>query len=319
MKEMISIIIPIYNAEKNLRVCLDSIMHQTYNNFEVILINDGSTDSSSQIIKEYLKKDNRFKCFNQKNSGVAIARNNGIKYAKSKFLMFMDNDDKIDNNYLESMLNEMDEKTDIVIDGYKRETYDGKILFERKMENSPICKYIQNACWGKLYRKDIITKSKACFLNSPIADDFYFDAILYNSTAKIKYVNLLGYHWLFNNESLSNTSNKGLKYTEDLINVFESITKDISNKNDELEFFYLRSFMYYILFSCKKVSKNIIYASYDRLFNYLKDVYPNYQRNKYIGIFKKGDNFKVRIIIVLFIFLQRLNLIKPFIYLYSRI
>lgn len=319
MNEKISIIIPIYNAEKNLRICLDSLLEQTYTNFEVIMINDGSTDNSSKIMEEYSKKDNRFKCFNQKNSGVAITRNNGLKHAKSKFIMFMDNDDKIDSNYLKLMLSNMDSNTDIVIDGYKRETYDGKILFERKMQNSPICKYIQNACWGKLYRKEIIKKSNASFLDSPIADDFYFDAIIYNSTEKIKYVNLLGYHWLFNKESLSNTSNKGLKYTNDLLNVFKKIDSDVSNKNDELEFFYLRSFMYYILFSCKKVSKETIYESYDKLFNYLKEVYPNYRKNKYVGIFKKGDDFKVRIIIVMFIFLQRIRLIKPFIYLYSRI
>jgi len=100
----ISVIIPVYNMEKYLNECLDSVINQTLKNIEIICVNDGSIDNSLKILKEYERKDKRIKIINQENKGVAIARNNAIDMSKGEFISFLDSDDKIiNNNSLENL------------------------------------------------------------------------------------------------------------------------------------------------------------------------------------------------------------------------
>lgn len=103
-KPEISIIVPVYNVQEYLGVCLDSILAQTYLNFELILVNDGSTDNSIYICQEYAKRDDRITVISQKNSGVSAARNSGLKIAKGNWIAFVDSDDWIEPNYLYKLL-----------------------------------------------------------------------------------------------------------------------------------------------------------------------------------------------------------------------
>lgn len=102
-RPLISVIVPVYNVEKYLYRCLHSIYEQTYNNIEVILVDDGSTDSSLQLLREYTKKDSRFKVIHQKNMGLSAARNTGIRYSKGEYLTFIDSDDYVTHDYIEYM------------------------------------------------------------------------------------------------------------------------------------------------------------------------------------------------------------------------
>ena len=102
-KELVSIIVPIYNVENYLRQCLDSIQKQTYQNFECLLINDGSPDNSADICREYVEKDSRFQYFEKENGGLSDARNHGIRKSKGSYLTFVDSDDWIDSSYLETL------------------------------------------------------------------------------------------------------------------------------------------------------------------------------------------------------------------------
>ena len=113
--ELISIIVPIYNVENYLRMCLDSIQNQTYQNFECILVNDGSTDSSQQIAEEYLV-DSRFKLINQSNKGLSGARNTGISHIReeSTFISFVDSDDYIYPDFLETLIEHIEDDVDII-------------------------------------------------------------------------------------------------------------------------------------------------------------------------------------------------------------
>lgn len=317
-KDKISVIIPVYNAEKYLENCINSIFNQNYKNYEIILVNDGSTDNSLSICEKLKKESNKVKIINQKNSGVATTRNKGLLEATGDYIIFMDNDDIISEDFFNKFLEENDNDYDIIIGGYVRETYEGKKIFERKLMNDDVAPYIQLACWGKLYKASYIKKFS--FLESPIADDFYFNVLAYNSGAKIKVISYIGYHWLYNGESLSNTKNKNLKYTEDLIYVLDTIKKDVNDSSDILEYFYLRSIIYYLLFACKSVSMKKIKKSYDYMFNWLKEINKKYYKNKYIGIFKNNsEQLSVKIAIRVFIFLQKIHLIKFFLFIYSKI
>ena len=103
MNELVSIVVPIYNVEKYLSKCIDSLISQTYKNLEIILVNDGSTDQSGEIAQQYAKQDSRIRYIVQKNKGLGGARNTGLEYAKGNYILFIDSDDYIRNNMVEKM------------------------------------------------------------------------------------------------------------------------------------------------------------------------------------------------------------------------
>ena len=98
-----SIIIPAYNAEKYLENCLNSVVNQTFNDFEVIVINDGSKDNTQKIIDNYIKDNKYIKCINQKNSGLSASRNNGLDMASGEYIVYLDSDDSINLEFLENI------------------------------------------------------------------------------------------------------------------------------------------------------------------------------------------------------------------------
>ena len=161
----ISIIVPIYNAEKYLSQCLDSILLQTYTDFELLLIDDGSTDDSGKVCDKYAKTDRRIKAFHKKNAGVSSARNFGIDRARGKYVSFIDADDWIKPEFLGTFIKYIDEDVDLYIQGYidrdkvlrlpsysvlrgKEEICEGIYKLEEQA--------ILGLIWNKLYRLDLI-------------------------------------------------------------------------------------------------------------------------------------------------------------------
>ena len=118
----ISVIVPVYNVEKWLNMCIDSILAQSYKNLEIILVNDGSTDKSKDICDQYLKEDNRVKVFDILNSGQSVARNIGLKEAKGDYILFIDSDDYIsDKAIIEKFINILDSNNyDFIYKSYCR-------------------------------------------------------------------------------------------------------------------------------------------------------------------------------------------------------
>ena len=123
MKPVISVIIPVYNVEKYIRQCVDSVLEQSYKDFELILVDDGSPDNSPAICDEYAQKDTRVSVIHQKNLGVSAARNNGIRHAKGEWITFVDSDDWVDTDYLEKFELDKDD-ADLIIQGL--EYYDNR-------------------------------------------------------------------------------------------------------------------------------------------------------------------------------------------------
>ena len=154
--DKVTIIIPVYNAEKTIEKCISSVLNQTYKNLEILVIDDGSKDNSFEVIKSI--DDPRIKAIKKKNEGVAVTRNKGIKMALGKYIMFIDNDDFIDEDYVETHVNNIKDN-DIVISGYRRPNEEGKIILELKLEDTPYSKMLVFAPWAKLYRKDFLIKN----------------------------------------------------------------------------------------------------------------------------------------------------------------
>ena len=165
---MITVIVPVYNVCKYLDKCIGSLVDQTYENIEIILIDDGSVDGSTDICDKWAAKDSRIVVVHQANAGVSQARNAGLKLAKGEFLAFVDADDFVDRDYLESLLLPMrDPEIGVTICGYNS-IIDGKVALQRDTEakavadiTTTVSACIDNYCWGlfvwnKLYRRELI-------------------------------------------------------------------------------------------------------------------------------------------------------------------
>ena len=142
-KPAISVIIPVYNAQDGIKRCVDSLLNQSFKNFEIILLNDGSKDNSLNILKEYELKYSFVRVIDKQNEGVAVTRNKGILLAEGEYTMFMDNDDFVDSDYIETFYQAIHEKNlDLVIGGYKRVNQDNQIIFSQDIQKSKWSKYI---------------------------------------------------------------------------------------------------------------------------------------------------------------------------------
>ena len=138
-KSLISIIIPVFNMEDKLNKCIQSVINQTYDNLEIILVNDGSKDNSLKICENYKNIDNRIKLISINNNGVSNARNIGIKNATGKYIGFVDSDDYIDNDMFETLYNNIkDNNADLSIIGYQIETIDNKVIKNTNLDHSTI-------------------------------------------------------------------------------------------------------------------------------------------------------------------------------------
>ncbi|MCI5606734.1 MAG: glycosyltransferase [Treponema sp.] len=163
MTPKISIIVPVYNVEKYLKRCIDSILAQTFTDFECILIDDGSPDNCPAICDEYAKADKRIKVIHQENKGVSAARNAGLDTAKGEWIGFVDSDDWIEPNMYEQMLGSVNKNVDVIICSVFG--IENKVL-KKEFDSSAAVKYLfgdkgfQGYVWSKIIRKEIIGNSR---------------------------------------------------------------------------------------------------------------------------------------------------------------
>lgn len=210
--DLITIIIPIYNAEKYLKMCLDSVVKQTYKNLEIILINDGSTDGSDKICDNYAKKDRRVNVIHKKNSGQSDCKNIGTSIAKGKYITYVDSDDFIDDKYIEYLYYLIKkDNCDMSITGYEVIHNDGKkektcnhekiLTPEETLEKYLYFNGINSASWAKLYKTSIAKKVKY-----PIVKCFEDDATVYKLISlcnKISIGNTQMYHYIIRKNSVT--------------------------------------------------------------------------------------------------------------------
>ncbi|MBR6162663.1 glycosyltransferase family 2 protein [bacterium] len=191
-EKLLSIVIPVYNAGEYLEKCLCSILNQTFADFEVLCINDYSEDNSLEILNEYSKKDERIIIINnEKNLGAALTRNVGLEKAEGKYIYFIDADDYIDENYLEVMVQKIEqEKCDIILNMSILAESNGNITQFRHPsmpEINPDGEYLDKIAtihdapcflWARIYRRDFLNEHNLRFLNIHATEDVVFNAIV---------------------------------------------------------------------------------------------------------------------------------------------
>ena len=241
----ISVIIPIYNAEKYLQRCLDSLMNQTLKDMEFICINDGSTDSSLEILKNYSKQDKRFLIINQENIGVSCARNNGLTVAKGEYIGFVDADDYIDINFYEKLYSLASEKSaDIACAGIIRERNKKKsiilldykkVLIETNVKNKYELAGLPTHCyvWNKIYRHKVLLENDLKFINGLVYEDMPFSSDIIEKSGKLITVPDVFYHYTKNKNSIIKTSND--KNRADKIRLKQYLIKKCREYNVKLQ------------------------------------------------------------------------------------
>ena len=219
MNPKISIIVPVYNREKYLHRCINSILEQTFEDFELILINDGSTDGSGQICDDYRTKDPRVQVYHKNNAGVSSARNLGLRYANGEWITFVDSDDWLDEVFLEKLYFENISQVDLVIsygkyirksgivqmiqyqDRYLNATKDiGTLFLEHDLT-------WQTSPWAKLYRRDKC--SGIYFIEGMhIGEDLVF---LYTYIMKCNMIYVIGDSYYNYDTSIANTLTRSVR------------------------------------------------------------------------------------------------------------
>ena len=320
-KPIISVIIPAYNSEKYIGRCLDSVLTQTFRDFEVIVVNDGSKDDTGEIVKRYAEKDKRIRYIEQKNMGVAKTRNKAVTLAKGDYIAFIDNDDYIDEDYLERLYSK---ECDIVLSGYRRPDVAGRIVKKIVLEREDWSKFLIPAPWAKIYRRAFILENKIEFLDNDIGEDVYFNLIAMLLAKKIKYLTYVGYNWFYNDSSVSNTKQK--KFSD--VNVLDFLNKSydalgkrglIEGNYEQLELFYYRYVVWFLLYAAKGASKKEIDMVYGELFGWLEKKFPDYAKNALLKGDLPGEEKKTRIVYKTFLKFHKAGLGKLLVWGYAKI
>lgn len=210
MSPLISMIVPVHNAAPYLRRCIDSLLAQSFSDYEIVLIDDGSTDGSADICNEYLSKDSRVKVIRQSNKGVSTARNRGMEVANGQYLSFIDADDWVEPDFLAVFVEEIDKRggiVDCMIQGFiehenqtKQASYNyypsakeiGADLY--RLEENWLISYV----WNKLFRKDVIDRWNISYdAQIPIGEDYLFCMAFMGKCTSLTVLPHIGYHYVF--------------------------------------------------------------------------------------------------------------------------
>lgn len=323
MENKVSVIIPTYNAKNYIDRCVQSVLSQSYQNFELIIVDDGSTDGTINILENYeTNYKDKIKIFKQKNSGVAVARNKGIELATGRYVMFIDNDDYIDNDYIKMFVNEiMEYSFDIVMGGYRRPNSNGKIIEKVKLKQNELSKVKITAPWAKIYDRMYLLKNNIKFLECNIGDDVFFNLKAVTFTDKIRIMDYIGYNWYYNEKSVSNVAhrkmNDNLEFDYMLDSCY-SIMNDNEYKKENnkiMEFYFIKQITWYLVYSGKNADTSYIAEKMIFLNKWLSDKFPNFAKNEFIKF--KVDSFKIIMAMKLIVFAMKSNNEKKFVKIYK--
>jgi len=272
-----SIIIPVYNVEKYIDRCLKSIANQSYKNYEVIIVNDGTKDNSVEIIKKYTKKYKNFKLYDKENGGLSDARNYGLNFVNGDYLLFVDSDDYINKDLLKK-LNEVLLKKSYDIVKFKIELVDenGKLI--RKEAGFDISKKVSlkeilsqefsEPAWTYCYNLNFWNKNKFMYAKGKIHEDFGLSPLVLLKSRSIYYINYYGYNYVQRMGSIVNGAEKNIKRTNDMIFHFDYL-KDAAIADNVVSQENKNIFLSYI--SNGVINKGILLDGKD-LKNYIKEL-----------------------------------------------
>ncbi len=269
----VSVIVPVYNVEKYLDKCVQSIVSQTFNDIEIILVDDGSKDKSGRMCDEWSRRDKRVKVIHKENGGIADARNVGLSHSNGQWILFIDSDDWYEKqDHIETLLNFAQQNdSDIVCFNYKR-------FFEKTQSfSAPLCRtdvtnpslqfmvdnkiFTSSACL-KLIKKSILTKNNITFEKGVLSEDIEYNAKFLLTTDKISYCGDCFYIYRLRENSITNSISP--KHVEDLLHIMDKLTT-AENRTEEYNSFL--AFQYCTLLINAHIAK-VDRKTFNEIFSY---------------------------------------------------
>ena len=298
----VSVIVPIYNVEKYLEKCINSLLSQTLEDIQIILVNDGSKDNSGNIAKEYEKNNkDRVIYVEKENGGLSDARNYGIKYATGDFIAFLDSDDYIEKNAYEEMYNKaIEENADYVECDFIWE-FPNKIRVDKQYpykNKKEMLSFVRVVAWNKLIKRQLITDNNLEFPKGLRYEDVEFTYKLIPFVNKFVYVDKPFIHYVQREGSIANVQNER---TAEIFTVLDNVIEFYKKNNiyekyrDELEYNYAR----YLLCSslkrmCKIKDKTIREKLLTESWKRLNSNFPNWKENVILKTVNIGKNKYMR-------------------------
>ncbi len=304
LQEKITIIVPIYNVEKYLEECIKSIISQTYNNLEILLIDDGSTDDSAKICIKFEKQDKRIKYIYQNNSGVSVARNIGIKLAKGKYIAFVDGDDSLEQDMISSLYNLIINcQYPLVMCGHylydshqKQEQYifsKSEMIDTNKRKKEILTKinYSLGVPWGKLYKKNFLIDNKIFFKeNLKRMQDTIFNLEVFELCGKFMYLKKPLYNYRFSQNSACNKFSPDFDDTSN--KVLQSLKEYLQKYNlweDYKYIYYTKEFTLYMELIRLKYVQELCHINYFQKIKEIRQKKFNYDLIDLNSMISKKD------------------------------
>lgn len=307
-KGKVTVIVPVYNEETHIERCIKSILKQTYQNMEIILINDGSKDNSLKILKEFEKEyPSKIRVFTHKNKGLGLTRNVGLDNATGEYITFLDSDDWMDKDYIETLTKQIGDN-DIIISGFKRfnSNYEFEYLKEPKISEWSKYKYCSIA--GKMYRNEFIQKNKLRYKKVKMGEDSYFNINAYTKTTKVKVIQYAGY---CNYENLSSMTND-ITYDEQksFYNLLRSLIKEVDTSKlnqDQFCFYILKNLIVDIVLYKDCLSTKKLIKNYGEHIAWYKS-YLNKVEKRFKIYWQEGEEFKINLLLNIFVISTKLHI-----------
>lgn len=298
----ISVIIPVYNVEKYLEQCLDSVVNQTLKDIEIICVNDGSKDGSLAILKKYQKNDSRIKIICQWNRGLGAARNTGIKAAKGEYLFYLDSDDWIDLTCLEKLYNKViEDNAEVCILGcttyddctheYNRTSpYYNLFKYSECKDSVVNYKSIKNALFTrfeaglKLQKRDFVLKNKLFFHEGVIFEDIVVSIKTLILASKITFVDENLFFYRINRKGSLMDTVKNNKHTFDALKYFDGVFKFINKKKlmPELEYYFYIFVLWQLNYHLSQLDcSKLKFEFFKKMDKFMKKIKLDENLNKY--------------------------------------
>lgn len=312
--EKISIIIPVYNVEQYIDRCLSSVISQTYRNIEIIVVIDGSKDGSEEICEKYAKNDKRIKIIKQENKGLSAARNNGLEHASGQYVMFVDSDDYVDENFCLTPYQKLIETgSDIVMFDYmiyyryktrKRLISDTEFTVEAPdILKLNLEKVIREAIWNKIYKIEMFDNVR--FPEGEIYEDYGTTYLILENCRKLTFIKQYLYHYLIRRQSLSHNDRliTGEAY-------FKQVSKKyryLMSKYPDLKEYCAKLYFSAVLQYCNRISTT--FGNKEKLVEFRQEAVDLNEKYKfYLDFDEKVNFFLFRTNIVVFSIFNRIRL-----------
>lgn len=327
---LVSVIIPVYNCEKYLEKCLSSVIAQVYNRLEIIVINDGSTDNSGKIIRRYADRYANILVIDQKNSGVSVARNNGIEKASGEYLLFLDGDDYIGESYIKNLIEAAQKNaSDLVICGCTMVDITGKVLMElspgtyKRGEQEEWAYRLSSAC-SHLYKSQIWINSGIKFAKGVRGEDIPIDLYFNYICSNIVIVPERGYYYVQHEDSAMGAARGLQNFPLPLEAICEVLDKlsDVkeANSHEFLEYGVFKVLAMFLFDLGRGANWQVIRELCYETESIVSQYFPNYRRNeKFRWNSHINMPYPVKGATWLLVKLLRLHLLIPFMWIYCRV